>query len=89
MRNILHRSRVTSFVAVARGKRHKEKKREVLIQASYLGIFSYRNKKIQEVMSALCTLSPGDGAYSGHITVHKYLFTVLENSSSGYAFIVL
>jgi len=28
-------------------------------------------KKCQQVMSALCPLSPDDGAYSGHTTVHN------------------
>jgi hypothetical protein len=39
MQNILDRHRVTGFVAVAKGKRQEKKKRDVLIQTSYRGIF--------------------------------------------------
>ena len=47
-------------------------KRQFVIQDRYSGIFFHRNKKkIQQVMSALCPLSPDDGAYSGHTTVHN------------------
>jgi hypothetical protein len=54
-RKILHRKKVTGFVAGARGKQ-KKKKSEVVIQARYSGIFFPRRNK-KNPTSNVCIMS--------------------------------
>jgi len=50
----------------------QKKKVSSSFRAATVEFFSAEiKKKCQQVMSALCPLSPDDGAYSGHTTVHN------------------